>query len=112
MCNSVRVAGLKPWLVCFSFMLFLQSAAAVQVAFGPGAPSSSSMRTYGAPKIENLDQGSSLGVQGSDDDQFLSTLPLATSVTGTDVSMDIDVVDASNSNVKNEYIEIWVRRLI
>lgn len=93
-------------------MLFLQSAAAVQVAFGPGAPSSSSMRTYGAPKIENLDQGSSLGVQGSDDDQFLSTLPLATSGAGTDVSMDIDVVDASISNVKNEYIEIWVRHLI
>ncbi|PRQ59785.1 putative DNA-directed RNA polymerase III subunit RPC4 [Rosa chinensis] len=79
----------------------------VQVAFGPGAASSSSLRTYGVPKVENLDQGSSLGVKGSDNDQILSPSPLATSGAGTDAPMDIDIADASISNVKNQYIEIW-----
>ena len=84
----------------------------MQVAFGPVAQSSSSLRSYGVPKVENLDQGSSLGVTGFDDDQVLSLSQLATSGGGNDEPMDIDVGDASVSNVKNPYVEIWVRALM
>nr|XP_011470059.1 PREDICTED: DNA-directed RNA polymerase III subunit rpc4 isoform X1 [Fragaria vesca subsp. vesca] len=84
-----------------------KKSAAVEVAFGPGAQSSSSLRTYGVPKLENLDQGSSLGVKGYDGHKILSSSPLATGGAGTDAPMDIDTADASISNVKNHYVEIW-----
>ncbi|XP_050386588.1 DNA-directed RNA polymerase III subunit rpc4-like [Argentina anserina] len=84
-----------------------EKKSAVEVAIGPGAQSSGPLRLYGVPKVENFDQGSSLEVKGSDDDQILSPSPLATRGPGTYAPMDIDIADASFSNVKNQYIEIW-----
>lgn len=92
-------------------MFSVQSAASVQVAFGPGAAdgSSTSIRTFGPAKDADSGKSGSLVLEGSDDEQSLLTFPSASKEAETDVTME-DAIDAEPLQiVKKNDRECWVR---
>lgn len=94
------------------------SAASVQVAFGPGAASaSSSIRTYGVPKVGNSSRKNNIEPEISDDEE--SILPLPVDVEEDGMIFDQKSEDgtpesamATNAVVltkaKKDYREPWV----
>lgn len=90
----------------FHLTIFVRHSA--QVAFGPGATTSSStIRSFGVPKNGGSKSSSScLELKSSDDGEILSLLPFKKDE--TDVSFE-DATDASTLLGKNEYREPWVR---
>lgn len=99
------------------YFMFI-SAASVQVAFGPGAASSSSsIRTYGVPKVGNKSRKNNIEPEDADDEESIFPLPM-------DVEEDGKVFDqktgdgiaefamATNAAIvtktKKDYKEPWV----
>ena len=109
---STIVASFRLSWIRFLFMFAVQSAASLQVAFGPGGAgaSSTSIRTFGAAKDGNDGKSGSVVLKDSDDDeQNLSTFPSASTEAETDVTME-DAIDPDAEplqGVKNT--ECWVR---
>ncbi|KAF3433169.1 hypothetical protein FNV43_RR24271 [Rhamnella rubrinervis] len=79
----------------------------LQVAFGPGAPSSSSLRTFGVAKDGNSSKSSGIGLKGSEaSDNEQASLPLFSSGAETDTAME-EVTDLSIQTSKKNYREPW-----
>ncbi|XP_030533933.1 uncharacterized protein LOC115743330 isoform X2 [Rhodamnia argentea] len=80
----------------------------VQVAFGPGAPSSASaIRTYGVPKEERSDQssGSRLRSYAAAKGQTISP-PIVAKTDAIDATME-DATAEVPRKIKKEYKELW-----
>lgn len=91
------------------------SAASVQVAFGPGAEStSSSIRTYGVPKVENGSRKNDIEPEVDEDEEFV--LPVARDVNEDGKYFDKKTKDgitessssAMETKTKRDYKEPWV----
>ncbi|XP_015877810.3 uncharacterized protein LOC107414218 [Ziziphus jujuba] len=84
-----------------------EKKSSVQVAFGPGATHSSSIRTFGVDKARNSYKSSDVEPkvsESSDSEKIISPLPLDKAGTGAALE---EVRDLSTQTVKKEYKEPW-----
>lgn len=92
--------------------MLVKNSASVQVAFGPGASSSPSLRTYVNNKGVKSGKGSGLASKVSGSEENVLSLPSTSPEDQSDVLM-IDATqaatDAPAGKVKKEYEEPWVR---
>lgn len=85
------------------------SAASVQVAFGPGAaPTSSSIRTYGVPKVENSSRKNDIEPEVDEDDEFILPLPMNVEEDGKIFDKIGEDGSAIVTKTKKDYKEPWV----
>lgn len=77
----------------------------MQIAFGPGAPSSNLLRTYGAQR-----GGTDSRKRSPNDNygQVIGSLPSTSKEDAIDICSS-DAVEASAPKIKREYIEPWVK---
>ena len=92
----------------FHLMFGVQTAASVQVAFGPGVMPSTSLKVYGAAKEGNVGKSSASDPKSSDNGETLLSLTSAANEDGND-AFSADPTKTSAQIVKKEYREPWVR---
>lgn len=84
----------------------------MQVAFGPGATSSTSIRQFGVPRGENYGGSSRTGIKDStdvDDDGKIVTSLSSTANEDGAITWPSDAGDALPLKIKRDYKEPWVR---
>lgn len=94
------------------------SAALVQVAFGPGAASassSSSIRSFGVPKVGNSSRKNSIDLDDAEDEEFISPVNVEEYGKLFDEKSEDGVAEASVdtnaamvASTKKDYKEPWV----
>ncbi|KAJ8752858.1 hypothetical protein K2173_008593 [Erythroxylum novogranatense] len=84
----------------------VEKKASVQVAFGPGATSSSAIRSYGVNRNESTGRSS---ITGSDivDDEDGKTVNSSTANEDRTIPSTSDTMDALPVKIKKDYIEPW-----
>ncbi|XP_038879339.1 DNA-directed RNA polymerase III subunit rpc4-like [Benincasa hispida] len=92
----------------------VQRKSSVQVAFGPGAAStSSSIRTYGVPKVENSSRKNDIEPDVDEDEEFILPLPMDVEENGKifDKKTKDGIAESSSSAIvtktKKDYKEPW-----
>ncbi|XVF11214.1 hypothetical protein REPUB_Repub08aG0006800 [Reevesia pubescens] len=92
----------------------VEKKSSVQIAFGPGAPSSTLLRTYGAQRGETSRRGGTSGKSNNsrltnpDDNkgQIIRSLPSISKGDRTDICSS-DAIEALAPKIKREYSEPW-----
>ncbi|XP_022737780.1 DNA-directed RNA polymerase III subunit rpc4-like [Durio zibethinus] len=86
----------------------VEKKSSLQIAFGPGAPSSTLLRTYGAQKGESSGKTTDPRQRSPDDNdgQIIGSLPSTSKDDGTGVCSS-DAIEALAPKTKREYSEPW-----
>ncbi|XP_021286306.1 uncharacterized protein LOC110418012, partial [Herrania umbratica] len=86
----------------------VEKKSSAQIAFGPGAPSSNLLRTYGSQRggTSGKSTDSRQRSHGDNDGQIIGSLPSASKEDRTDICSS-DAIEASAPKIKREYCEPW-----
>ncbi|XWS51582.1 hypothetical protein CRYUN_Cryun12cG0189100 [Craigia yunnanensis] len=86
----------------------VEKKSSVQIAFGPGAPSSTLLRTYGAQRGGSSGKSTASRKKSPDDNagEIIGSVPLTSKEDRTDICSS-DAIEALAPKIKREYSEPW-----